>query len=270
VNRLSLGVQSFHDAELKTLGRIHSAEEALKSIELIKRAGMTNFSLDFMYGIPGQTMDSWRESLLKAVALSPTHISAYELTVEENTPLFELIKSQNKETSPMQMMPDEELILEMYDHAIDFLTSCGYEHYEISNFAMPGFRCIHNLNYWDRGEYVGAGAGAHSFVSGTRSGNIKDIHGYIDHVSKGIIPEIEETRLTPEEALREFIFLGLRKSEGISIGKAWERGLDILAGSQEMIEEDYLVVKDNMLRMTRKGIVISNALIAALFNKIGL
>ena len=142
VNRLSIGVQSFNDDELKTLGRIHTSEEALRAIEAVKNSGIKNFSIDLIYGIPGQTLDSWKHTLSKALEFSPTHISSYELTSEKNTPLYGLIEKD------MIKMPDEELILEMYNYAIDNLASKGYEHYEISNFALHGFRCLHNLNYW--------------------------------------------------------------------------------------------------------------------------
>ena len=130
---------------MKTLGRIHTSDEALKAIETIKNSGINNFSIDLIYGIPGQTLDSWKRTVSKAVELSPAHISSYELTPEKDTPLYRLIQSGEVK------MPDEDLVLSMYDYAIDHLTSKGYEHYEISNFALPRFRCLHNLNYWDRG-----------------------------------------------------------------------------------------------------------------------
>ena len=263
VNRISIGVQSMNNVELKTLGRIHTEEDALGALELVKKAGITNFSIDLMYGIPGQTIGSWHDTITKALERSPSHISTYELTLEENTPLFELVKSRQL------ILPDEELILEMYYHAIDHLTRCGYEHYEISNFALPGFRCVHNLNYWDRGEYIGAGAEAHSFIAGTRLRNMKEIAGYIGRLNKGIIPETESMGITRAEALKEFIFLGLRKTEGISIEIAEKKGLDIPALCGELLD-DHLEVKDNTLRLTRKGMVVSNAVIVKLFEKLGL
>jgi len=273
VNRLSIGIQSFNDKELKTLGRIHTSDDALRSIELIKHTGLDNFSIDLMYGIPGQTMDSWRKSILKAIGLSPAHISTYELTPEENTPLYELIQSHNT------TMPDEELILEMYNHVIDYLKTCGYEHYEVSNFALPGFRCIHNLNYWERGEYIGAGAGSHSFVKGVRSNNIKDVNNYIDDLNKGIIPEIESTKLIPLDTVKEFIFLGLRKMEGVNINKlppfipplaSGDRGGcdSLLNACKELVDDGYLEIENSTLRLTRKGLVISNTIIVKLFERL--
>jgi oxygen-independent coproporphyrinogen-3 oxidase len=287
VNRLSIGIQSFNNDELKTLGRIHSSEDASRSIEIIKKEGINNFSVDLMYGIPGQTMDSWHNSISTAVGLSPTHISAYELTPEENTALYKLIQSHKID------MPDEELILEMYNHAIDYFASCGYEHYEISNFALPGFKCMHNLNYWDRGEYIGVGTGAHSFINGIRSNNTEDITRYIEDLNNGIIPEIESAKPTSAEALKEFIFLGLRKTEGININELppfipplprgdihtsiphLTRGdivgyNSLLNASKELIDEGYLEINRGYLALTRKGIVISNTIIVRLFERLRL
>jgi len=357
VNRLSIGIQSFNNDELKTLGRIHSSEDASRSIEIIKKEGINNFSVDLMYGVPGQAIESWHNSISTAVELSPTHISTYELTLEENTPLYKLLKSnkpvpQHKReisyTSPPLMggdkgegeneykkspppypspidgdgniingkfptlakggkgefankikLPDEELIIEMYNHAIDYFASCGYEHYEISNFALPGFRCVHNLNYWDRGEYIGVGAGAHSFINGIRSKNTEDINRYIQDLNSGIIPEIESIKLTPTDTLKEIIFLKLRKTEGININTLSDitvsrnqschsaldaessfftsldscfrrNDINILQASRELVDEGYLEIERGYLRLTRKGIVISNTIIVKLFERLGI
>lgn len=261
INRMSIGVQSFNDNELKTLGRIHSSGEAVKSIEMIKKAGINNFSIDLMYGIPGQTMDSWKDSLSRAVGFSPKHISSYELTPEKGTPLYGMIDSKKIK------IPDEELVLDMYNFAIDYLASGGYKHYEISNFALHGFRCIHNMNYWNRGEYTGAGAGAHSFINGVRSKNTGDIKKYIETINNEIIPEIESMRLTRADDIKEFIFLGLRKTEGISILKAKKLGLNMSDACKELIDEGYLELREGYLRLTRKGIVISNTIIVRMFEK---
>ena len=264
VNRLSIGVQSFNDNKLKTLGRIHTSDEALKAIEAIKNSGINNFSIDLIYGIPGQTLDSWKRTVSKAVELSPAHISSYELTPEKDTPLYRLIQSGEVK------MPDEDLVLSMYDYAIDHLTSKGYEHYEISNFALPRFRCLHNLNYWDRGEYIGAGAGAHSFIRGFRSKNTDDIRRYIKDLNKGIIPKAESTDIKRDDAIKEFIFLNLRKTEGISLAKAEALGLDMPGVCLELTEEGYLEIKGDYLRLSRKGLVISNSVIVRLFEVLGL
>lgn len=264
VNRLSIGVQSFNDAELKTLGRIHTSDEALKAIETIKNSGINNFSVDLIYGIPGQTLDSWKKTLSKAAGLSPAHISSYELTPEKDTPLYGLIQSGGIK------MPDEDLVLSMYDYAIDYLASKGYEHYEISNFALHGFRCLHNLNYWEREEYISAGAGAHSFIKGFRSKNTDAIIKYIEDLHKGKIPEAESVEIKRDDAIKEFIFLGLRKTEGISLAKAEEFGLNLPGVCRELIEDAYLEINGDNLKLSRKGLVIANAIIISLFERLGL
>lgn len=259
VNRISLGVQSFNDHELTVLGRIHSVDDALRSFDIIRNSGLLNVSVDLMYGIPGQSMDSWRETVTKAVECSPMHISTYELTFEEGTPICKVLRK-----------PEEELIVAMYNHAIDSLTGYGYDHYEISNFAQSGFSCAHNLNYWDRGGYIGVGAGAHSFVDGIRSHNVQALDGYIKLLNSDLIPEAASMRPSPAEILKEFLFLRLRKIDGISIREANDLGLDIVSAGKELLEGDFLEVKDGTLRLTRKGIVLSNSVNVRIFENLGL
>jgi oxygen-independent coproporphyrinogen-3 oxidase len=264
INRMSIGIQSFHDNELKTLGRIHTADEALEAVRLMRTAGLTNLSVDLIYGIPGQTLGTWQETLEKAAGLSPQHISSYELTPEKDTPLSLLIKKNEL------IMPEEGLILDMYDLAIDFLRENRYDHYEISNFALPGFRCRHNLNYWERGEYIGAGAGAHSFIQGIRSSNTGDINTYIDSLTNDIIPEAEVIEISADEAIKEFIFLGLRKTEGVDLPQAKTMIPDIMDACSGLIESGYLAITDYRLRLTRKGLPLSNMVIVQLFERLGL
>ena len=270
VNRLSIGVQSFNNEELNILGRIHTSEEALGSIALIRKAGLRNFSIDLIYGIPAQSLNSWRESLSKAAECSPAHISTYELTPEKGTILFDLISNPPLHPVSNIEMPSEDSILDMYNYAIDSMANNGYEQYEISNFANPGFQCIHNLNYWDRGEYIGAGAGSHSFINGVRSRNVEDIHMYINQLSREVIPEEDTIYLTLQDSLRECIFLGLRKTQGISIKRAQKEGLDILPACREMIDSGHIEVRDDACRLTRKGVVISNTIITKLFESLDL
>jgi oxygen-independent coproporphyrinogen-3 oxidase len=167
-------------------------------------------------------------------------------------------------------MPEEGLVLDMYNHTIDFLQGRGYEQYEISNFALSGYRCLHNLNYWDRGEYIGAGAGAHSFIQGVRFQNTGDINTYINSLSNDIIPETETCKIRAEEALKEFIFLGLRKTEGLSLTQAINIRPDFLKACAELIDSSYLVISDNYLGLTRKGLPVSNMVIVRLFERLGL
>jgi oxygen-independent coproporphyrinogen-3 oxidase len=264
VNRLSLGVQSFIDRELTTLGRIHTSEEAVRSVHMARAAGLGNLSLDLMYGIPGQSVSTWKESLAAAVALSPNHISAYELTPEKSTHLYRLLQSGSL------VIPAEDPVLEMYAYAIDMLASSGYEHYEISNYAMPGYRCMHNVNYWDRGEYLAAGAGAHSFIRGYRSKNTGNIQEYIEKLGMHIIPEVESTEIPCEDAFKEFIFLGLRKVEGIRLHDADELGLDLVEASADLVRAGLIEVTSDSVRLTRKGLPLSNVVIVRLFGNLGL
>jgi oxygen-independent coproporphyrinogen-3 oxidase len=270
VNRLSIGVQSFNNEELKVLGRIHTSEEVLQSIALIGKTGLKNFSIDLIYGIPTQSFKAWRESLSRAAECSPAHISTYELTPEKGTILFDLISNPTSRTVSNLKIPPEDSILDMYNYTIDSLANNSYEHYEISNFAKLGFQCVHNLNYWNRGEYIGAGAGAHSFINGLRSRNVEDIHTYINQLGRGVIPEEDKIYLTLQDSLREWIFLGLRKTEGISIKRAQNEGLNLLLACREMIDSGHIEVRGDAFRLTRKGIMISNTIIAKLFDNLDL
>ena len=264
VNRVSIGVQSLHDEELRTLGRVHTSGEALKSVRLVKDLGVSNISLDLMYGIPWQTQETWRETLNKTMELGPSHISAYEMTPEEKTPLYGLLKTGALE------LPDEGLVLEMYDSAIDFLSSNNYEHYEISNFARPGSRCLHNMNYWNRGEYIAAGTGAHSFLQGLRAKNTSDVHAYIERMQGGLSPDVETTEVTPDESIREFIFLGLRKREGIDLKDNKLRETAIASALDDLIDRGHLEIVNDRLKLTRKGLVLSNSILVDLFERLHL
>lgn len=264
VNRLSLGVQSFQDRELKTLGRIHSADEAIQSAEMVLSAGIANFSLDLMYGIPGQTMKTWKDSLDLAVALAPRHISAYELTPEQETPLKRALDAGQTR------MPDEELILEMSDLAVDHLAASGYEQYEISNYAQPGYLSVHNMNYWDRGDYLGVGAGAHGFIRGFRTRNTSDIAEYLERMLNHADPEVGRTGISHEDALKEFVFLGLRKVEGIGLAEAAQLGLDLAAAGDELLQLDLAEMTERHFRLTRKGRHIANEVIVRLLEGLGL
>jgi oxygen-independent coproporphyrinogen-3 oxidase len=219
--------------------------------------------MDLMYGVPGQTIATWRDTLEKVVLLGPSHISAYELTPEKGTPLFGLLEEKKIG------LPDEEQVLTMYDHVIDYLAANEYAQYEISNFALPGYRCQHNINYWDRGEYLAAGAGAHSFIAGVRSKNTGNIRAYIERVGAGMIPVEESTRIQDAEAMRERLFLGLRKTEGITVADS-QGGSNLMAAAAELIEKGYLELTGERLRLTRKGMVLSNTVIVTLFDKLGL
>ncbi len=264
INRISIGVQSFIDRELSILGRSHNAADAVSAVGEVRNAGFKNISLDLIYGIPSLNqisnfkshIQNWEYSLQKALELNPEHISAYELTPEKNTPLYDDIKSGKL------IMSDEDVIAEMYYSAIDTLTRDGYNHYEISNFAKPGYECVHNLNYWNRGEYFGIGTGAHSFFNDKRSCNVKDVSRYIEIVNNGKIPVTEETEITGDEALRETIFLGLRKTEGVDISTMpSEKKMLIKKAADELASHGLVESENNILRLTRKGLLLSNEVI---------
>lgn len=274
VNRISLGIQSFIDRELETLGRIHSSSDGIKAIGIVRDEGIKNLSIDLIYGIPGQSIRDWQFNLSRAMEFSPEHISTYELTPERETPLYDLL-SEGKIKKP-----DDDEILCMYYMSMDSLTSNGYEHYEISNFAVGGFRCRHNLNYWDRGEYVGLGAGAHSFEGKMRRVNLRDVRRYIDTLKNGLIQYEEEIEIGPKDALKEYIFLGLRKREGIPLSviryplpfsQSTGHGSRVVVEVESkflenLIRDGLLEMVGDSIRLTDKGITVSNSVIVKFFN----
>jgi len=267
INRLSIGVQSFHNEELAVLGRIHSCDEAGQAATLARDAGFENVGIDLIYGIPGQTLDAWKSTLEQAVYLSPQHISTYELTVEEGTELAGVLKPLQR-GSALSLL-EEEIIIEMYKYTIDYLTSSGYVHYEISNFARPEFLCRHNLNYWDRGEYCGAGLGAHSCIGNRRFYNTANVDEYVKTVSENRDAITESELINKEKALSEAIFLGLRKTAGINlkaVSKALKtdiesRYLNVIHGLQQAGLVDF-DAETRHLRLTDKGILLSNEVFA--------
>lgn len=275
MNRISIGVQSFNNYELAFLGRIHNDRDAEGAVRLARETGFENIGIDLIYGIPGQDMKSWKATLEKAVCLKPEHISAYELTVEEGTELYRLTLPplppplvRGGSADNISLL-NEDQIIAMYEHTIDHLRAEGYLHYEISNFGQPGRFSRHNLNYWDRGDYYGAGAGAHSFTGNKRSFNTTDIDQYIKLLAEGRSPLEKTEEITPEQALSEALFLGLRKTEGINIEVFSRRyGINILTYYEKEIKEMReagLITTDGPdrscetnLRLTQKGLILSN------------
>jgi oxygen-independent coproporphyrinogen III oxidase len=259
INRISIGVQSLHDMELTVLGRMHDADEAVKAFQLARKGGFGNISLDLIYGIPGQDIISWKDTLEKIASLHPEHISAYELTPEKNTVLYDKLEKHHLQ------LPDEETVIEMYYSAIDLLADKGYVHYEISNFALPGCECRHNLNYWNRGEYLGIGAGAHSFEDDRRTANVSDIKRYMDAINAGRLPAVEEKVLTGEDELDEFVFLGLRKTGGLDLaGIPADVAERLKKASGERVLQGLVELSGSHLRLTREGLVFCNEVIVRL------
>lgn len=264
VTRLSIGVQSFDNEVLKTLGRMHDADDARHALGL---AGDYPFdvSLDLIYGVPGQSLDTWRETLQEALSLGPVHVSAYELTPEEGTPLIDDLKTG--EVS----MPHEEEALEMFHAGIDALGKAGFEHYEISNHAKPGKRSLHNMNYWSRGEYLGVGTAAHSLVGEERTANNRFVFEYLKLLGEGMLPIDETEELTLEDAKKEYVFLGLRMIEGLDIQEAQERfGLDLNGSTKGLVEQGLVEHEAGKMRLSQRGLELSNTTVGSVLESLGL
>lgn len=261
VNRLSIGVQSFDDRMLIALGRIHTARQARDAFTAARLAGFDNIGIDLIHALPGQTKAMWLTELEQALLLAPEHMSIYGLTIEEGTPFAE----RYGEVTPL--LPDEELAAEMFEAADGLLTSHGYEHYEIANYALPGCRSRHNSGYWHRDGYLGLGAGAHSFLRdagfGTRFSNTPDLEEYADAIRHGKLPRLDVTPLTREDAMAECMFLGLRMADGVLFDSfRREFGADMeLVYARELSElaDLGLIVRDDAgIHLTRRGMLLSN------------
>ncbi|MBR3876236.1 MAG: radical SAM family heme chaperone HemW [Clostridia bacterium] len=257
VNRLSIGLQSIHENELKILGRIHNFDEFLDSYSLARECAIDNINIDLMYGIPEQTMDSFRETLHQVLALKPEHISLYGLILEEGTPLF----NKKEEIA----FPTEDTECDMYYLAARELASEGYSHYEISNYARADRECRHNLKYWRCEEYIGVGLNAHSFLSGRRFSNTDDIASYLSDRSASVI--VEDSADFDRES--EFIMLALRLSEGLCF-EDYRRlfGKDFLREREKQLkllaDGDLVNLTSNGLSLTEKGFYVSNSIICEL------
>ena len=218
INRISFGSQSFIDDELKAAGRMHRRADIYRAVPILRNAGISNISFDLIAGLPKQTYDSWRQSLAEAIALSPEHISIYMMEIDEGSRLgLEVIRSGARYSA--RELPSEEAMAEFYESAQAKLRSAGYEQYEISNWARPGFASKHNLKYWRREPYVGFGAGAHSFSGRQRWSNIHDAAAYVAALSAGRVPAEHVEVVSPDLALEEEIFLGLRQLSGIDLAR---------------------------------------------------
>jgi oxygen-independent coproporphyrinogen-3 oxidase len=243
INRISFGVQSFSDGELKAAGRVHRRIDVYRAAEILRAAGLQNISFDLIAGLPHQTAESWRNSLHELITLRPEHVSIYLLEVDEGSRLGKEILQSGLRYSARAVPTDEQMV-SFYDEARDALTAAGYEHYEISNFAKPGFESNHNLKYWRREPYLGFGAGAHSFSGSQRWANTHDAVGYVQAIGEGRIPIEQFECVSAEQALEEELFLGLRQLSGIDIdaleltyGVSVEKRFDSLL-SMGMIERD--------------------------------
>ena len=256
-NRLSMGVQAWQNSILRSLGRIHTIEEFLENYHAVRQAGFENVNVDLMFALPGQTMAEWQETLRHIVALKPEHISAYSLILEEGTPFCESYREG--ELHPVS----EETDREMYHWAVDYLAEQGYRQYEISNFARAGRQSRHNCIYWRAEEYLGLGLGAHSYMDGVRFHNGYDLQAYISAEGNPLRLREDAERLTEADALAEFMFLGLRLTEGVSFARFRQRfgkEMDAVYGRElrELTELGLLVREKDGVRLSRRGVDVSN------------
>ena len=252
INRISVGLQAWQNRLLKYLGRIHTVEEFIENYRLIRSMGFENVNVDLMFALPTQTVEEWLETINNVIALGPEHISCYSLIIEEGTPFYD--KYQNG----LLNIIDEDTDRDMYHSAVDILNKSGYNQYEISNFAKNGKECRHNIVYWKRGDYIGFGLGAAGLIDGVRYYNTKNIKYYI----KGITTE-EKQVLSRDDCMSEFMFLGLRCTEGINTDEFAECfGVDIfeIYGNhiKKHIQGGLLELKNKNIRLTKLGVDLSN------------
>ena len=296
VNRLSIGLQSAHDEELKALGRIHTWKEFLAGYEAARQAGFSDLNVDLMSALPGQSVETWMDTLKKTADLEPEHISAYSLIIEEGTPFYDWYGTgedagaerteQDTETGAAEAesrllppdrkpLPTEEEDRLMYERTGEFLKERGYERYEISNYARPGHACRHNLAYWERTDYAGFGLGAASLWENVRWSNTSDMAEYLAHAGEpgeNTVIKKERTRLTRQEQMEEFMFLGLRKTQGVSAevfrGLFGEELEKVYAQPAEQLIREGLLIRcrkedgELFFRLTDRGIDVSNRALA--------
>lgn len=266
-NRISIGVQSLDDEILKRLGRIHSSAEAEKAIDLARTAGFDNLSLDLMFGVPGQTMEIWTDTLEKALALNPEHISCYSLGIEEDTQYFELMQSSGLD------IPEPSITTEMYLCMQEKLSSYGYNRYEISNFSIPGMESKHNSAYWDFTPYMGAGSSSHSFDGSVRSWNVSDPEGYIERIGNSDSATDGYEKLNSEKRLIETIMLSLRTKNGLREETLKDFPASSINNLQqkvaELINEGFLQRnKSGNIVLDEKGIMLADEVITELLSAI--
>ncbi len=260
INRISFGLQSANDRELKLLGRIHTWAEFLESFALARECGFTNLNIDLMSALPGQTCESWKDTLKRVTDLEPEHISAYSLIIEEGTPFGEKYGSEEGR----KLLPDEDSEREMYHETKRFLRECGYERYEISNYAKPGRECRHNIGYWTGVPYLGLGLGASSYMNGSRFAVSSDMQQYLGE-KPGTFTDVE--KLTKKDMEEEFFYVGLRMVSGVSLTEFKERfgvsAQEVYPGLMEtFVEEKAAEFRGDRFVLTDYGLDVSNYIMA--------
>ena len=263
INRISMGIQSFEDSDLSFLNRRHTSLQAVEAVKLCQASGFDNLSIDLIYGLPGQTLESWAKNIEMAISLKVPHISAYNLIYEQGTVLYRLLQEGKVEEC------DDDLALQMFDLLIDRLTCEGFEHYEISNFALPGCYSRHNTAYWQNVPYLGIGASAHSYDGYTRSWNVADLRAYCDKIESGCMAYTVEP-LSCDDLYNDLVMTSLRTMWGLDLNKVKslygnDRYLYCLKQADGYIRSGHLNLTGECLRLTRKGLFISDAIMSDLF-----
>ena len=259
INRVSMGAQTFSDSRLRFLHRRHTADQVSQAVSMLRDAGIGNISIDLMYGFPDETLDDWQRDIDAALDLSVEHISAYCLMIEEGTPLWTMRNRENE-----KWRNGEELERQMYEMLTDRLTAAGYEHYEISNFARPGYRSRHNSSYWNDVPYIGLGAAAHSYDLTSRSWNVADIRQYIEAIEKGEIP-CEREVLDGDTHYNDRVTTALRTCDGLDLTTLSDRHrTHCLHEARPFLEDGLLRLADNRLVLTRRGLFVSDMVMSGL------
>lgn len=264
INRASFGAQTFDDRELKQLGRTHTSADIPSTFRQLRDAGFENINFDLIAGLPGQALAGWKRNLDQALQLRPDHLSLYLLDVHEGTPLADQIRSG------MRPKPDDDLAGEMYQLMLDEVCAAGYQHYEISNFCLPGLESRHNTKYWSGAAYYGFGCSAHSYDGGRRRwANERDIAKYVDLIENQSSPVVERTDLNEEDARSESIFLGLRLMRGLDLETYQTRFGSDLRDQYEgdlsrLVDAGLIEIDDGLMRLTKRGALLSNEVFAAL------
>ena len=262
INRLSLGIQSLNSNNLKTLDRIHTPEQAIQSIELAKKIGFDNISCDLIYGIPNQSIQSWKETLKTVIKLQPEHLSAYELTVEPKTPLYSMVASNKIQ------MPSDLSILKKSQLTHNLLNENGYDKYEVSNYSIPGKKCVHNLHYWRIEPYLGLGPSAHSFDGTQRYSNLSDLYLYIDNLQNNKSVQNHQETLTEIQLTNEKIGFGLRMKEGINLNSFSKSQQEQITISLSITQDKWpgcIQICDGQISLTEKGIIFADTIAVDLF-----
>ncbi|WP_102400144.1 radical SAM family heme chaperone HemW [Haloimpatiens massiliensis] len=259
VNRISIGLQAWQDDILKTLGRIHDLDDFRKSYKMARSCGFKNINVDLMFGLPNQTLGKWKETLKNVIHMEPQHLSCYSLIVEEGTVFYKNLEKLS--------LPSEEEERSMYIETIEFLRENGYEQYEISNFSKEGRQCRHNLIYWNLEDYIGCGSGAHSYLNSERYCNVEDICKYIKLMEKSNSAQIERHKNTSKEDMEEYIFMGLRKIEGISkkeFKEKFNRDIYIIYGDiiNKYKAMNLIIENEDRMFLSTEGIQVSNVIMS--------